>query len=295
MKHRHYILPILIVFALCLFSCRQSGTVNSSAVYEYTDDYGNTVNVPKSPQRVVSLSPAVTEIMYALDNSAILIGRTDFCQYPPEAQSIESVGGISNLNVEKILSLKPDLVISGSMIPQKSAQQLTKLGVPVVCVIEKPQFEGLYDNIKKIGSLVCRESVADSLVAELKKEMSAIPESKGDKPSVYYVVGYGPNGNFTAGGNTFINDIIRVAGGHNIAEGVQGWSYSLEALMDNNPDFIIIRREDSAGFCKTKPYTNLDAVKNGKVIAIESSIIDLQIPRNIECIRLLSKAFCNRN
>ena len=105
------------------------------------------------------------------------------------------------------------------------------------------------------------------------------------------MVGFGAGGNFTAGGDTFINDLIAMAGGRNIAAGVKGWSYSLEALMSENPDFIIIRREDSATFCNTKPYTRLDAVKNGRVVAIESATIDLQTPRNIDCILQLRNTF----
>ena len=114
-----------------------------------------------------------------------------------------------------------------------------------------------------------------------------------DRPTVYYVVGYGAGGNFTAGGDTFINDLIAIAGGRNIAAGVQGWSYSLEALMDQNPDYIIIRREDSAAFCNTAPYSRLDAVRQGRVVAIESATIDLQIPRNIQCVRRLREAFAS--
>ena len=103
----------------------------------YTDDYGSTVEIPIHPTRIVSTSPAVTEIIYALGGSHLLVGRTDFCSYPPEVADVESIGGISNLNIEKIMSLSPDLVISGSMIPKKSTVQMGKMGVPTVCVIEQ--------------------------------------------------------------------------------------------------------------------------------------------------------------
>ncbi len=255
------------------------------------DDYDRMVVVPAEPQRVVSLSPAVTEIMYALGAGDLIVGRTDFCQFPPEAEQIPSVGGISNLNIERILSMQPDLVISGSMIPRKATDQMDQMGTPMVCVVEKPKFEALYDNILAIGHLVGREHQADSLVAKLKDETKQLQETAIDSttstPSVYYVVGFGPSGNFTAGGNTFINDIIRMAGGRNIAEGIEGWSYSLEALMKEDPDYIIVRREDSASFCSMKPYNNLRAVREGKVIGIVSGTLDLQVPRNIDAILYL--------
>ena len=112
--------------------------------------------------------------------------------------------------------------------------------------------------------------------------------------TAYYVVGFGAGGNFTAGGNTFINDIIRMAGGRNIAEGIEGWSYSLEALMKEDPDYIIVRREDSAAFCDMKPYNRLSAVKNGHVIGIVSGTLDLQVPRNIDAILYLRKRMNNK-
>ncbi len=174
------------------------------------------------------------------------------------------------------------------MIPKKSTVQREKMGVPTVCVIEQQRYEGLYDNISKIGSLIGRTKAADSLNALLRDRLKRLNVQTTAQPkSVYYVVGFGASGNFTAGGDSFINDIIRLAGGRNIAEDNSGWSYSLEKLMQQNPDYIVIRKEDSTSFCRMAPYNNLDAVKNGRVIAIESSLIDLQVPRNTEAIQFL--------
>ena len=278
----------VLLFAACGGPQQQASTTDT-----VTDDYGRTVVIPAHPQRVVSLSPAVTEIMFALGADSLLVGRTDFCEYPAEALQIPSIGGISNLNIEKILSLNPDLVISGSMVGKKATDQMDQMGTPMVCVIEKPRFEALYDNIRAIGRLVGKEKEADSLNALMRERANAldnrtITQSHDNAlPKVYYVVGFGPTGNFTAGGNTFINDIIRMAGGRNIAEEVEGWNYSLEALMQENPDYIIVRREDSATFCGMKPYNTLDAVRKGHVIGIVSGTFDLQVPRNIDAILYL--------
>lgn len=280
---------VVLLFAACGGPQQQAATTDT-----VTDDYGRTVVVPAAPQRVVSLSPAVTEIMFALGAGDLLVGRTDFCVYPDAAGDIPSIGGISNLNVERILSMQPDLIISGSMVGKKFTDQFDQMGTPMVCVIEKPKFEALYDNIKAIGRLVGKEKEADSLIDNLKLRMESLL-AHGDSsqntqlPSVYYVVGFGAGGNFTAGGNTFINDIIRMAGGRNIAEGIDGWSYSLEALMKEDPDYIIVRREDSAAFCGMKPYNRLSAVKNGHVIGIVSGTLDLQVPRNIDAVLYLRK------
>ena len=276
--------------ALVLVGCNSQPSSSKTApqTVTYTDDYGTTVDIPLHPTRIVSTSPAVTEIIYALGGSHLLVGRTDFCSYPPEVADVESIGGISNLNIEKIMSLNPDLVISGSMIPKKSTVQMGKMGVPTVCVIEQKRYDGLYDNISKIGQLIGRTAAADSLNALLRAQLSDLDLQTNAQPkSVYYVVGFGPSGNFTAGGDSFINDIIQMAGGRNIAEDVSGWSYSLESLMAQDPEYIVIRREDSATFCKTAPYNRLQAVKKGHVIGIESGLIDLQVPRNTEAIQFL--------
>ena len=282
------ILGLVLLFAACGGPQQQAATTDT-----VTDDYGRTVVIPAHPQRVVSLSPAVTEIMFALGADSLLVGRTDFCEYPAEALQIPSIGGISNLNIEQILSLHPDLVISGSMVGKKATDQMDQMGTPMVCVIEKPRFEALYDNIRAIGSLVGKEQEADSLVESLKWKVerlladTSLSTFNSQLSTCYYVVGFGPTGNFTAGGNTFINDIIRMAGGRNIAEKVEGWNYSLEALMQENPDYIIVRREDSAAFCGMKPYNTLDAVRKWHVIGIVSGTLDLQVPRNIDAILYL--------
>ena len=278
--------PILLGFLLLLVACGEQ-TRQAATTDTVTDDYGRTVVVPSAPQRVVSLSPAVTEIIYALGAGDLLVGRTDFCTYPPEAMNIPSIGGISNLNIEKILSLNPDLVISGSMVGKKVTDQMDAMGTPMVCVIEKPHFEALYDNILTIGKLVGKEHEADSLNTLLHDRASQLNTEHSTLNTCYYVVGFGAGGNFTAGGNTFINDIIRMAGGRNIAEDIDGWSYSLEALVKEDPDYIIVRREDSAAFCSMKPYNTLRAVREGHVVGIESGTLDLQVPRNIDAILYL--------
>ena len=284
----------VLAFVLLLAACGQQGR-HAQTTDTVVDDYGRTVVVPSQPQRVVSLSPAVTEILFALGAQDLLVGRTDFCVYPDAAMDIPSIGGISNLNIESILALKPDLVISGSMVGKKVTDQMDAMGTPMVCVIEKPRFEALYDNITAIGCLVDKEHEADSLNKLLRNKIDNLSTYQPTNVSTaYYVVGFGAGGNFTAGGNTFINDIIRMAGGRNIAEGIEGWSYSLEALMKEDPDFIIVRREDSAAFCDMKPYNRLSAVKNGHVIGIVSGTLDLQVPRNIDAILYLRKRMNNK-
>ena len=277
------IVVIAVMIAGCQYNTSESNTDN---YYTYTDDYNRTVKVPNNPKRIVSISPAITEVIYALGADDRLVGRTDFCNYPPQVDSVESIGGISNFSIEKLLALKPDLVLIGSMVNENTVNLMTNAGITLVTVREKDNFEALFDNIEKIGLLCGHHDEAINLNDSLRKKVelitSQIDTSASNKPTVYYVVGYGKGGNFTAGGNTFINDIFEICGLSNIAKDIIGWNYSVEALLEADPDYIIIRREDMATFMNTKPYTYLSAVKQGRVIPIESAYIDLQVPRNVD-------------
>ena len=291
MKHLRIFLSLLLVVAT-LIACNHTGTSTSiDSTYSFVDDYGRECIIPTAPQRVISVSPAVTEIIFALGADNLLVGRTDFCTYPEAALKIESIGGITNLNIEKILSLNPDLVISGSMVQEATADHLVSMGIAIPCIPEKEHFDGLYENIEKIGQLINKKESAQQLIAQLKKELTALGVSDIHPTKTgYYVVGFGKAGNYTAGGNTFINDLLSMAGLKNIASDITGWSISLEALMDADPDYIIIRKEDKEDFCKMAPYNTLKAVREGHVIAIESGMIDLQSPRNIEAIKIIREA-----
>ena len=289
----------IVMIAVATIGCQHNtntGT-NASGYYTYTDDYNRTVKVPNNPKRIVSISPAITEVIYALGADDKLVGRTDFCNYPPQVDSVESIGGISNFSIEKLLALKPDLVLIGSMVNENTVNLITNTGITLVTVREKNHFEALFDNIEKIGLLCGHHDEAINLNDSLRKKVelvtSQIDTSASNKPTVYYVVGYGKGGNFTAGGNTFINDIFEICGLSNIAKDITGWNYSVEALLEADPDYILIRKEDMANFINTKPYTYLSAVKQGKVIPIESAYIDLQVPRNVDGLVYIYNSITN--
>ena len=286
---RHLLFVVTVVILTCIHACTPPIENNPQKTHTFVDDYGRTVDIPQTSKRIVSLSPAVTEIIYALQCEHLLVGRTDYCNHPLECKEIRSIGGINNLNIEAVAALSPDLVISGSMVTKKNITQLENMGIAVVCIREKKTFDGLYKNISQIGELLNCQETADSINNTISEQIKEFEhqDTNSIRPTMYYVVGYGNTGNFTAGGNTFINDIIQLAGGRNIASHISGWSFSTEALMNIDPDYIIIRKEDMDNFRKTHPYSQLSAVKKGHLISIESNIMDLQIPRNIEAIKTL--------
>lgn len=223
--------------------------------------------------------------MYLLHAENKLVGVSQYCTYPPEIQNIAKVGDLQNINVESVLLRNPDLVIVGSVVSKPTVQKFEKANIPVYCLKEEQHLSDLPKMARTLGQLLNKETEADALAAGFERKISEYRSavSKGEA-SVYYVVGFGKAGDFTAGGNTFIHDIITLAGGRNIGENLATWSISREYLFQQDPDYIFIRREDCESFCNTYPYTLLSAVKNKKVYPIESGWIDILSPRNFDAV-----------
>jgi iron complex transport system substrate-binding protein len=286
---------VLLFFCLGLFfSCKESNFSNkeiSDATLEFTDYYNRKVKVKQKPQTVVSISPGITEILFDLGVGNKIIGRTIFCNFPKEALQIEAIGGISDANLERIIALRPQIVITSSMVRKDLVENIEKAGISIICLPERSNIEGVFGTIKILGKIFDKENAADSLINNMKNQLNEIKSTYNDnsyKPSIYYVVGYGATGDFTAGRDTYINEIIELSGGRNIANNISNWSYSKEELFAQQPDYIIVRQEDLNHFINTAPYKDLKAVKQKKVLGINSSLIDCQTCRSIEAIRIIS-------
>lgn len=249
-----------------------------------TDSYGKEVTINKKPEKIISLGPNTTEIVFALGLGDKLVGRTDFCDYPSEVSKIESIGSLMEPNVEKIVSLKPDLVLASTHVKEDVVNKLRDLGITVLAVYEKDSFEGTFTIIEKIGTVLGETEKAKKVTDDMKAKISSVEtktKSVTNKPKVYYVVDFGANGDFTAGGDTFINKIIELSGGENIAKDLQGWQYSFEKIVQNDPDIIICTSNFGAknNLINDPKYKELRAVKEGKVFEIDENIIVRQGPR----------------
>lgn len=291
---------ILLFFLLgIIFSCKEKNSQTKEIFYqtlEFTDYYNRTVKVKHNPQTVVSLSPGITEILFDLGVGNKIIGRTKFCNYPESVSKIETVGGITDASLEKIITLHPEIVITSSMVRKDIVESIEKAGISIICLPERSNVEGVFNTLKILGQIFEKENVADSLVNDMKIKLDQVKQSyngQKEKPSVYYVVGYGATGDFTAGKNTYINEIIELAGGRNVANKVTNWSYSKEELFAQEPDYIIVREEDLNSFIKTTPYKDLKAVKEKRVLGINSSLMDCQTCRSIEAIKQIA-SFINK-
>lgn len=271
-------------------------TVDSNTVnYPLTikDSNGTEVTFENEPEKVVSVAPNISELIYAIGAGERLVGRTDYCDYPEEVLSVESIGTLRSPDIEKIISLEPDVVIASTHFLEESEKQLTDLGIKVVVLYEEHDVTGVYTMIETLGDIFNVKENATKVVNEMKTTIEEVTTAVKDleAPSVYYVVGYGEGGDYTAGGDTFVGQLITMAGGKNIAQEVSGWSYSLESLMEADPDVIVLADYNKDGFMTADNYKELSAVKNGKVYAIDTNLLDRQGNRNAEGIKELAKLF----
>ncbi len=283
----------VVAFSALLWACQggEKRSKTESKDVEFTDYYGRELSVGVLPQRVVSLSPGITELLFDLGQGDRLVGRTKYCLYPPKAQEIPSLGGISDANLELIISTQPDIVFTASMVSRSMVEKLESLGITVVCLPERKRVEQVYETVSLLGEIFECKHLADSLIGDMKGKIEKIiaANKQTQKPTVYYVAGFGESGDFTCGGDTFISDIISLAGGENIAKEVKGWSIGKEEIFAREPQFIIVRREDAQRFKTTAPYNRLKAVKEGRVLGMESAIMDCQTLRTPQAIEQISR------
>lgn len=258
-----------------------------------TDAAGKEVTLEKEPEKIVSVSPTLTEMVYALGAGDKLIGRSDYCDYPAEVFEVESMGTIQTPDMEKIISLNPDLVLVSGMMDEEYMTKLSSVGVNVLMIEEVGKLEEVYGIMEKMGLVLNRNEKTAACIEEMKADIAEVEEKvKGlETPSVYYVVGFGEYGDFTAGGDTFAGEILTIAGGDNIAKDNSGWSITLEEIIESDPYIIVIPEYYKEDFIKAPHYCDLTAVKEGRVYTLDNNMIDRQGYRNAQGIRALAEMF----
>ncbi|MDR1758055.1 MAG: ABC transporter substrate-binding protein [Bacteroidales bacterium] len=285
----------LCCFLFVVWGCKSpsvSSLATEQVFFRETDSYGREVILATPPKRIISLSPCITEMIFELQSGNKLVGISDFCDYPTETDTMTKVGGMLNFSIEHILSLRPDIVLIGSIVQQNDVQKMEDAGLKVFAAREEQHLSGMYHTITLLGKMLQRDSLACEKVREWKSRIASLDTLSGKmqtRPSVYYVVGFGNTGDYTAPKNSHIHEMITLAGGRNVGEPLSGWSVSREYLIQQNPDMIFIRQEDFKTFLNTKPYIYLSAVKNENVYPITSSWIDVSGPRNFWAIKMMNR------
>jgi len=259
----------------------------------YTDAVGREVSVPDRPQRIVSLVPSVTEILFAIGADQQLAAVTDFCTYPAEARKLPSVGSYADPGLENILAHRPDLVIAtAAMNSPALIAQLEKLDIPVY-VIEAHSVPQTLATIRAIGQLTGHITQAEALARDIASRIRRIQQQVPDdhRPSILACILLQPL--TVAGPDTFINNLIEIAGGRNVVPaGPSRYpTWNFEALLMADPDFILLSphpgQPDIQNFFA--PWTQLKAVANQRIVQIDADWLYRPGPRMILGIEALAK------
>jgi cobalamin transport system substrate-binding protein len=267
----------------------------AAASHPITDETGRKIDVPDSPKRLVSLAPSVTETLYALGLGGRIVGDTDYCDYPSEAAQKPHVGAVLDPSVEKIVALKPDLVIGSAEANRREiAEQLAKLGIPLYGLSDHTMADVL-KSIRDLGALLGCPGQAGALATALEQRIETVERrvAAAPKPRVLFVTWYEPL--ITVGRQNFIADVIRRAGGASIAEDLSGeWPrLSLEAVLERDPDVILVPQSQSFSptldkFRQLPGWRSLAAVNGGRVYRVPDTIIHPS-PRLVDALEAVAQ------
>ena len=251
--------------------------------------------------RIVSLAPNVTEIIYALGSGDQLVGRTDYCNYPEEALAITSIGTLWEPNLEAILSLDADIAIASSIVDPSFIDSLKAAGIEASQFYEEESLDGTYALIEKVAACIGKEAEAAEIVKSMKDRIAAVQAKVStipadQKKSCVYMIGYGEWGDYAATGETYLNDVIEVAGGINAAAAGSFWSITKELLIAEDPNVILLGAysysdpNDVKHFTELAPYSELTASKTGNVLTINGDAAERQGVRTADCVEEIAKA-----
>jgi len=264
-----------------------------------TDGLGREVKLNGPAQKVISLAPSNTEILYAIGAGKQVVGRDALSDFPEEAKSVTDLGStFEALNTELIVSLKPDLVLAAEINTPEQVKQLEDLGLTVYYLKNPLTLEEMYSNLETVAQLTGHQQETATLIESLKKRVAAVDEKIApisSRPGVFYELdGTDPAKPYTAGKGTFITQLIDRAGGHNIAADLDGYpQMSLEQVVAADPAFIILgdaRYGVSAESIAQRPgWENLSAVKNGKVLTFNDDLVSRPGPRLVDALEELAK------
>ncbi len=286
-------LSICTLILLMLTGCGPSQQSSPSSSLQITDSLNRTVDVPESPNRIISLASSNTEILFALGLDQEIIGTTEFCTYPEAAKSKPRLGGFApqTFNVEAIAALKPDLVLTSGEFHRPVMESLEKLGIRVAG-FQGESIAEIEKNIKAIGRLVHRSKEAESVTAAMKSRLETIQNRvrKLPRKDVFYLVSDDPL--MTAGAKSMITEAIEIAGGRNLFADIPGdyVRISDEEVLRRNPAIILLPSLGHDG--RTKPpavLSSLEAVRTNRVYTIDADPISRPAPRIVDAIEQIAR------
>jgi iron complex transport system substrate-binding protein len=278
-----------------------AATATSSAI-TLTDGLGRTVTLSHPAQRIVSLAPSNTEILFAIGAGSQVVGRDDLSDYPAQVKSLPSVGGsMGNYSTEAIVALKPDLVLAAEINTPELVKSLESLGLTVYYLKNPGTLEQMYGNLQIVAQLTGHESDASTLIDSLKSRVAAVDAKLSGvttRPIVFYEIdATDPTKPYTYGPGTFGDALIAEAGGENFSDaaGIKDAypQVSLEQIVKTNPQIIILG--DSAygvtpDSVKARPgWNTIDAVKNNMIFPFDDNLVSRPGPRLVDGLEQLAK------
>lgn len=272
------------------------GTWYADAAYPLTirDDLGQTITIDAEPQRIISLAPSNTEILFALGLGSKIVAVDTDSNYPPAVQGKPRVGSGLSPSLESIVALKPDLVLLWDNSARELQEKLLRLHIKAVTFAPQKLTE-IYDCIERMGRITGAENAAHTVVAEMRRKVASVTAAVAkapNRPLVFYEVW--PDPLFTAGPGSFIDELINLAGGSNIAADAKtAWPVlSMETVIVRNPDVILtpFARAESVISGKNKAsWANIKAVRQNRVYQVDQDIISRPGPRLADGLMTIAK------
>jgi len=303
------IIGVLIISVVGLYMFYPQLTGDSGEyIVTVVDDSGVEIGLEAYPQSLISLAPSITEIVYAIDAGDLVIGVTDFDNYPydfsawVQAGNMTSVGSFNAPNLEVIASLDPDLILATGGVLGETITTLRDMGYPVV-VLDPTTINGVIDNIELAGKLTNKNAEAIAIIDDINARIAAVETTVATAdsiPTVYYEVWYDPTSLWTSGSQSWQNELIEIAGGVNLFadQDQEYFLSSAEAVITRNPDLMIVPEEHGVNFwgsfdtIKDRPgWETISALQNDRIYDIDSDLIARAGPRIAETIETLAAVF----
>ncbi len=294
---------ILLTLTWLLSACAPVSTQTIPAVQAITltDGLGHQITLDHPAQRIVSLAPSNTEILFGVGAGSQVIGRDTYSDYPAEAKNVPDIGGgFTELNMEVILSKKPDLVLTAPLTPPEQIAELQKAGLTVYVLPNPKTFDDLYANLETVAKLTGHEKEAATSIGTLKARVDAVTSKAANvtqRPVVYYELdATDPTAPYTSGPDTFVDLLIRAAGGENFGATLKGdWvQISVEELLARQPDLIVLGDNLYGGVTPDQVkaragWEALEAVKQDKVFIFDDNLVSRPGPRLVDGLEAMAK------
>ena len=261
---------------------------------EIEDAFGNKVTIERAPERIVSLAPNNTEILFALGLGEKIVGVTAFCDYPEEALSIEKIGDYIAVNFEKVIELEPDLIVNYGELDPDAGKIYSDANIPVICYMPE-SIDEVIETINQIAIATDAVKEGNTLTNNMIQKRDEIIAKVKDTETikVFYEIWHEPLQ--AAGKGSFIDGLIELANGENIARDAEDEYpiYDIEQLIENDPQVYLtasdIPEKTVETISKRPGYEGINAIKNGKIYLLDGNILSRSGPRIVEALEIIAQ------